>query len=207
MKLHDVTLRLSARLPTYPGDPAFELEAVQRISDGDDANVSRMRVGTHAGTHVDAIHHFRDGGTTVDELPLELLVGPARVVEVSADRGIGPEHLGEVRPGDERVLLKTRNSSLWELGRFTPDYVFLSEPGAEHLIRSGVRLVGIDYLSIEEFDRPGARVHHLLLGQGVVIVEGLDLSRVSGGVYELICLPLPVEGADGAPARVVLREG
>jgi arylformamidase len=204
--LFDVTLPLTDSLPTYPGDPAFELAAVKRIAEGASSNVSRLTLGTHAGTHVDAPRHFFDDGMDAAELPLDVLIGQARVVAIDAARAIEPSHLAPGAIGSAtRLLLKTRNSTLWRSRDFRPDFSFLSEQGARRLVAAGVRLVGIDYLSIEEFKKPGAPAHRALLGAGVVIIEGLNLAGVEPGDYELYCLPLRLVGADGAPARVVLR--
>lgn len=208
MALFDVSVRLSEGVPTFPGNPAFSCEPVKQVSQGDSANVTLVRLGTHTGTHVDAPRHFFDGAPGVDGLPLDVLIGRARVVEIPGPRrGIEAADLdGRTPAGEARVLLKTGNSALWRSSEFHRDFAFLAESGARLLLDRGVRLVGIDYLSIEEFKKPGAPVHHLLLAQGVVIVEGLDLSAVRAGSYEMYCLPLDIAGADGAPARVVLRE-
>jgi arylformamidase len=202
----DVTHPLSAALPTYPGNAPFELLPVKRMARGDSANVSVMHLGTHSGTHVDAPRHFFDAGAGVDRLPLDLLVGRARVVHVPVRRGIGPDDLALLPiAGERRVLLRTANDALWDTSEFTPDYAFLTEEGARYLIERGVAVVGVDYLSVEQFKKPGAPAHHVLLGAGAVIIEGLDLRGVEAGVYEMFCLPLRVADADGAPARVILR--
>ncbi len=208
MKLIDVSVRLSAATPTFPGNPAFASDPVKRTARGDSANVTALHLGTHTGTHVDAPRHFFDSAPGVDALPLDLLIGPVRVVEIGGPRrGIEASDLaGAQLAGETRVLLKTGNSALWQSNEFHRDFAFLDESGARLLVDCGIRLVGIDYLSIEQFKRPGAPVHHLLLERGIVIVEGLDLSRVPAGRYEMYCLPLDIAGSDGAPARVVLRE-
>jgi arylformamidase len=208
MRLFDVSVRLSETTPTFPGNPPFRCEPVKRTARGDSANVTALHLGTHTGTHVDAPRHFFDAGPGVDALSLDVLVGPARVVEIPGPRrGIGAQDFAAVDlSGDTRVLLKTGNSALWTSGEFQPDFAFLDESGARALLAYGVRLVGIDYLSIEQFRKPGAPVHHLLLERGVVIVEGLNLGAVPAGTYDMYCLPLDIAGADGAPARVVLRE-
>lgn len=205
MTFIDVSVPLSAAVPTYPGNPQFELTPVKRLAAGDSANVSRLFLGTHTGTHIDAPRHFFDAGVGVDALPLELLIGPAQVVEVGG-RAIEPEGLRHVDlSGTVRLLLKTRNSALWQSPEFSREYAFLTERAARHLVAQGVKVVGIDYLSVEEFRKPGAPAHHVLLGNGVIIIEGLNLSQVEPGVYEMICLPLRIVGGDGAPARVVLK--
>lgn len=211
MKILDISLPLSTRLPTWPGNPAFEFQADKRIFAGDSSNVSRLVLGTHSGTHVDAPRHFLDGGVGVDELPLDELVGPCRVVEIDVPEGRRPIGVTEIQraaggPPPRRLLLKTPNSRLWTRADFTPDFGYLAPDAAEWLVAAGVRLVGIDYLSIEEFRRPGAPTHHALLGAGVVVIEGLNLAEVRPGSYELICLPLRIEGSDGSPARVILRQ-
>lgn len=207
-RLYDVSVLLSERTPTFPGNPPFAAEPVKRTSRGDSANVTALRMGTHTGTHVDAPRHFMDDRPGVDGLPLDLLIGPALVVEIAGPRrGIRAEDFADAPlGGHSRVLLKTANSELWRSAEFHNDFAYLDESGARILLDRGIRLVGVDYLSIEQFKRPGAPVHHMLLERGVVIVEGLDLSEVPAGVYEMFCLPLHIAGADGAPARVVLRE-
>jgi arylformamidase len=210
MRIYDVTVPISARMPVWPGDRRVRIEHVESISRGDPANVSRLHLSSHTGTHVDAPSHFLTQGLTVDRLPLELLVGPALVIDVEPVEtlAISPLELASVNfPRDAtRILLRTRNSLLWE-GRvfeFERNYVHLSPKAAEWIVRRGIRLVGVDYLSVEGLNTTEHRVHHILLEAGVVIVEGLDLSRVPPGPCQLFCLPLKVEGADGAPARVLV---
>ncbi len=205
-KFLDVSVPLSQGLPTFPNNPPFELQPVKRIADGGSSNVSRMVLGTHAGTHVDAPKHFIDDGAGVDSLPLNLLIGRARVVEIDKRGAITADDL--IAAGlreDLRVLFKTPNSALWNSPVFHQDYAHLSDGGARYLVDQGVKVVGIDYLSIEQFKKPGAPAHKTLLSNGVIIIEGLNLSEADAGMYEMYCLPLPVAGGDGAPARVVLK--
>jgi arylformamidase len=210
MKILDVSLPLSDGLPTWPGNAPYEFHAVKRMASGAASNVSQIVLGTHSGTHVDAPRHFFDEGRTVDELPLEQLVGSCLVADIAVPPGRSPVTAADLeqavagRP-PERLLLKTPNSRLWGTADFTPDFAYVAPDAAEWMVRSGIRLVGIDYLSIEEFKKSGAPTHHILLGAGVVIIEGLNLAHVEPGEYELTCLPLLVEGSDGAPARVILR--
>ena len=205
-KLLDVSVRLAPGMPTFPGNPEFELQPLKRIADGGSSNVSRLILGTHTGTHVDAPLHFLDDGPPVDALPLDLLVGRTRVVEVPGRGGIGAAELAAAGLREDlRVLLKTPNSALWNSGTFHTDYAHVTEAGARYLVEQGVKVVGIDYLSIEQFKKPGAPAHRTLLSNGVIIIEGLNLSDVEAGMYEMYCLPLPVSGGDGAPARVVLK--
>jgi arylformamidase len=208
MKLHDITVAVSPDLPVYPGDPAVEIEKLSCLARGDVCAVSRVSFGTHTGTHLDPPSHFVAGGAALDELPLDVLIGPARVVDAGDVRAIDAGVLESFDlSGVERVLFKTRNSRLWREAReFAPDYVYIEADAAEKLAGMGMRLVGIDYLSVEKFDFDVPRTHYALLGSNVVVVEGLDLSGVEAGDYELICLPLKIKGGDGAPARVVLRE-
>ncbi len=210
MKIIDISLPLSPRLHTWPGNPPFELQAVNRVATGGSANVSRVVLGSHSGTHVDAPRHFFDDGPGVGEMRLDELVGPCRIAEVSLPPGRQPIGVPEIQraagtPPATRLLLKTPNSRLWTRDEFTPEFAYLAPAAAEWLVRAGVRLVGIDYLSIEEFRKAGAPTHHILLGAGVIVVEGLNLAHVDPGTYELVCLPLRIEGSDGSPARVILR--
>lgn len=205
-KLLDVSVPLAAGLPTYPGNPDFELQPVKRIADGGSSNVSRLVMGTHTGTHLDAPRHFFDGAMSVDALPLDLLLGRARVVEINKRGGIGVEELAAAGLREDlRVLLKTSNSALWNGEGFHQDYTYLTEAGAKYLVDQGVKVIGIDYLSIEQFKKAGAPAHRTLLSQGVVIIEGLNLAEADAGMYEMYCLPLRVVGGDGAPARVILK--
>jgi arylformamidase len=206
MKFIDVSVPLDGNLASYPGNTPFSLEAVKRIGNGDSSNVSSLHMSAHAGTHVDAPRHFFDNGLGVDALPLEMLIGRARVIEVTSRRGIGADELTGADLSEEvRVLIKTHNSKLWGSPEFHRDYVGVTEAGAKHLVDHGIKLVGVDYLSVEEFKKPGAPAHRVLLGGGAIVIEGLNLRDVEPGVYEMFCLPLRVVGADGAPARVVLR--
>ena len=205
-KLLDVSVPLRQGLPTYPNNPPFELQPIQRIASGGTANVSRLVMGTHSGTHVDAPVHFFDDGIGVDELPLELLIGRARVVDIQGRGGIAADHLEEAGLREDlRVLLKTPNSALWNSDVFHEDYAYLTDSGARYLVAQGVKVVGIDYLSVEQFNAPGAPAHRTLLSNGVIIIEGLNLAEAEPGMYEMYCLPLPVTGGDGAPARVILK--
>lgn len=205
MKIYDITMPLSADMPTYPGDPTVKIEPVTRIARGDAANVSCISMSTHSGTHIDVSRHYDDHGLSVDHLPLTLLVGRALLVEVHGVREIGREQLKRLPlKGEERLLLKTDNSALWVRQGFWEDYAHLTEEGAAYLVEVGVKLVGIDYLSVERHDGNGD-VHRLLLDNGAVILEGLNLDGVSPGNYELICLPLKIKDGDGAPVRAVLR--
>ena len=205
-KLLDVSVSLAAGIPAYPGNPDFELQPIKRIAEGGSSNVSRLVMGTHTGTHVDAPKHFFDDGSGVDALPLDLLLGRARVVEITKRGGIGAAELSEAGLREDlRVLLKTSNSALWNAGGFHQDYTYLTEEGARYLVDQGVKVIGIDYLSVEQFKKAGAPAHRALLSQAVVIIEGLNLAEADAGMYEMYCLPLRVAGGDGAPARVVLR--
>ena len=206
MEFVDVTVPLSEQVPTYPGNVPFQLEAVKRIADGASSNVSAFHLGAHTTTHVDAPRHFFDQAPGVDALPLEVLMGPARVVELPGLAPITAERLRDANlDGVTRVLFKTGNSALWSSPRFSTEFAHVTGDAAQLLIEHGIRLVGVDYLSVERFKAPGAPAHRALLGAGVVVVEGLNLSRARAGNCELICLPLPVVGCDGAPARAILR--
>jgi arylformamidase len=206
-RFYDISLPVTRDLTVYPGDPGIRIEPHLRIEEGEDANVTRIAFGSHTGTHVDAARHFFADGQTVDELPLDRLVGPALVVDVAADvTAIGAAELRAAGVGAaKRVLLRTRNSELWDRPGFQEDFAHLTEEGARYLLDAGVELVGIDYLSVEAFDAEEPVVHRALLAREVVIVEGLDLRGVPAGRYELLCLPLRLAGLDGAPVRAVLR--
>ena len=209
MKLYDVTVLVSEDMPVWPKDPAVTLPLAQSIARGDAANVTRIEMGAHTGTHFDAPIHFEPNGCGIDQLPLDVLVGPCRVFDLTAI----PSHINRAvlaqcdLRGVTRALFKTRNSQRWARGErtFDPNFTAVAADGAAELVARGVKLVGVDYLSVEPFGSKEHQVHHTLLRANVVVVEGLDLHDVSAGDYELLALPLKLRGADGAPARVVLR--
>ena len=202
----DISVPIRSGGLVYPGNPSIEVELQQAVAKGAGANVSFIRFGSHTGTHADAARHFFDDGQPVDEIPLERLIGRAIVFHFGDDvRAVGAKELQAFElKAHTRVLLRTRNSPLLSQPGFVRDYTYLAPDGAEYLVSKGVELVGIDYLSIEQFHSGHHKTHRTLLGKAVVILEGLDLSQVSAGEYDLICLPLRLEGCDGAPARAVL---
>jgi len=208
MRIFDISVTISERLTVWPGDPQVRIERIASIADGSECNLTRLTMSAHAGTHVDAPRHFIDGAAGVEAIPLESLIGLCRVIEVKGEL-VRRSHLegAGVKQG-ERILIKTAHSSLWRAGApFYESFVALDEDAAAFLAERRVALVGIDYCSIEPFHaHPGHPVHRTLLEHGVVILEGIDLSDVPEGSYELFCLPLKIEGGDGAPARAVLRE-
>ena len=205
-RIYDVSLSVKTGGLVYPGNPEILIEPQQAISRGAGANVSRVSFGSHTGTHVDAAKHFFDDGQTVDEIPLDKLVGPARLVAVDDElKSVGAPDLKQFDLlGQKRVLIRTRNSSFNHETTFHQDYTFLAPDGAEYLVSLGVELVGVDYLSIEQFHSGHHRTHRTLLEKSVVIVEGLSLRDVPPGDYEFVCLPIKLEGLDGAPARALL---
>jgi len=208
MPIYDITVPIRSGMPIYDGDPTVDIQAWSSLEKGDSANVSFLHFGAHTGTHVDAPAHFINRAQKIDSLPLDVLIEQARVVRVPDEKTeIDPDFIASCDlTGVERLLFHTRNSSFWN-GTFRKDFTHLLPEAAQKLVDSGVKLVGNDYLSIEKFHSGHHRTHLTLLSNGVVIVEGLNLSEVPAGDYELICLPLRIaEGAgDGAPARVVLR--
>lgn len=199
--LHDVSVPVDERLPTWPGDPTFSRRLDSSIADGADANVSELRCGVHTGTHVDAPNHFIDGAGGIEAIDVEALVGPALVVDVGNAEAIDSKVLAEVElDGAERVLFRSRNGRLWEQDDFASEFVAITPDGAQILLDAGVRLVGVDYLSVGD-----AATHRILLGARIVCLEGLDLRLVEPGRYDLFCGPIKLVGSDGAPARVLLR--
>jgi arylformamidase len=207
-KIYDISVTITPALPVWPGDPAIKLERVNKIEEGANANVSHLDMGVHTGTHVDAPFHFLPGGKTIETLPLEVLVGECWVVELPKEVG---EITGEtierlsIPAGVKRLLFKTRNSDYWASkgSQFQTDFVGVTRDGADALVKLGIQLVGIDYLSISPYKK-SRPTHEALLGVGMVILEGCDLSAVPAGKYTLYCLPLKLGGSDGAPARSVL---
>lgn len=209
MTLFDISLTIAEDLPTWPGDPKIELKKISQIKDGEMANVTHISATVHMGTHVDAPDHFLGNGQTVENLPLDLLVGPASVVELEQDGQISAADLqnAQIPEGTKRLLIKTANSKIWADGirEFKEDFIALEGDAAAYLVDQGVEVVGVDYLSAAPFADP-VPTHRILLEAGVLIIEGLNLSGIAAGEYTLLCLPLKIKAADGAPARVLLQE-
>lgn len=207
-RIYDISVPIRTGGLVYPGNPEIDVSLQQAVAKGAGANVSFVRFGSHTGTHADAARHFFDDGQTVDKIPLERLIGPALLLTFPDDlRAVGAADLKKQDlNGETRILLRTRNSALLSQKEFVKDYTYLAPDGAQYLVDNGVELVGIDYLSIEQFHSGHHMTHRTLLEKSVVILEGLDLSAPPPGKYQLICLPLRIEGCDGAPARAVLIE-
>jgi arylformamidase len=199
VRLIDVSVPIRPGMIVWEGDPAVSFEPAASLEQGDPANLTRLELGSHTGTHVDAPLHFLAAGAGVDQLPLEALIGPALVVDVTGvARDVRAADL-DIPAGTERLLLKTRNSRLWEREEFVAEHVTIAPDAAALLVERGLRLVGVDYLSVGS-----PETHRILLGAGVVPLEGLDLREVEPGPYRLVALPLRLDGVDGAPARVIL---
>jgi len=207
-ELFDISVSLRPGLAVWPGDPSLELPKIGTISGGGTANITRILASAHTGTHMDAPVHFIDGATGIDQFSLDALVGTVYVLDLThLDHHIGPADLESsgLPAGAERVLFKTTNSVIWEDGtEFRRDYIALAPAGAQWLVDRGIKLVGIDYLSIEEFEPARPDTHYTLLGKRVVIVEGVDLRGIEPGEYTIFALPIKIKDADGAPARVLL---
>ncbi len=210
-KYYDISVSIRPDLPVWEGDPPVMICAAASIEYGDIANVSRLEIGVHTGTHIDAPVHFVPGRGGIDSLPLEKLIGPAFVADLSSvSREIGMEdfqHAG-IPDGTRRLLCKTSNSFLWSTmpSQFNPDFIGVSAGGAKWLLDHGIELIGVDYLGVERFEMVGngAPTHHMLLEAEMIIVEGLNLLDVPGGEYTLLCLPIKIQNSDGAPCRAVL---
>lgn len=202
MAIHDITLPISGALPTWPGDSPVE---VQRTSPPGEPAVSRIGLSSHVGTHVDAPAHFVPGGRTIDQMPLAVLVGLAWVVELGSVDSVTADTLAaaDIPAEISRLLIRTANSA-GDRSVFDPAFVALTPDAADWLLARDIRLVGIDGPSVEPYVSPGNPVHNALLGAGVVIVENLALTGICPGAYQLVCLPLPIAGGDGAPARAIL---
>src|SRR5208283_1987914 len=209
MKLFDITLPITNDLPVWPGDPSVSLTMNTSIAKGDGCNVTGIQMGAHTGTHIDAPYHFLQDGATIDSIPLETFMGRCVVIEVDSEVSIQKKDILKYDiAGQSRVLVKTRNSQIWTgaFKSFDTNYVSLGKDAAQYLVEMKVLLVGIDYLSVESFNSPDSSVHKLLLMHNIIILEGLNLSGVKAGLYELFCLPLKLMGCEGAPARVILRD-
>lgn len=207
MELYDVSLPIREGLPSWPGDPPPRVKRINSIQEGAGSNVTHLSFTAHTGTHIDAPDHFLDNGKGVDQISLDLFIGPANVTSLPPGEEITTSMLrsANIPPGTKRILLKTPNSQLWSRGvqEFQTDYMGLSQDAAVYLLNRDVKVIGVDYLSVAPYSDPHP-THHLLLKKDVLIIEGLDLSAVEPGQYTLYCLPLKIPGADGAPARVLL---
>ena len=209
MPIYDISLTISNDLPIWPGDPAVKLYRVSDMQQGDAYTLSRLECGVHTGTHVDAPAHFIVGGAGIHMLDLNVLVGLCQVIHVEVDRITADVLESLPIPAETtRVLFQTRNSGYWARGEktFQADFVAIDRSGAHWLVDHGVRLVGVDYLSVAPFDASLAS-HDVLRRAGVVAIEGLNLSRIEPGEYQLICLPIKLQDSDGAPARAILMRG
>jgi arylformamidase len=206
MKIYDVTVPISKDMIVYPGDPPVRIERKATIGkNGSKYNLSRISLGSHTGTHIDPPFHFIEDGITVDKLPLELLMGRVRVVEITSHQ-IDESALRECNfTADVRILFKTRNSYLWSEKQFVEDFVTITPGAAAMLVDNGIKVVGIDYVSVEKLGNGEPLIHQTLLKAGTLIIEGLDLREVEPSDYDMVCLPLKIKDGDGAPARVVLR--
>ena len=207
MPIYDISLTITPTLPVWPGDPPVRLTQPAHLERGDICTITRLDISAHTGTHLDAPAHFIPGGVGVETLDLDVLIGPALVVDARGRGLLTAEALEAlaIPPGVQRLLLRTDNSAIWQRGEaaFVEDFVAIDSSGAAWLVERGVRLVGIDYLSVAPFD-DGVPTHQILLGAGVIPVEGLDLSAIEAGEYQFACLPIKIGGADGAPCRAVL---
>jgi len=203
----DVSVTVRSGMPHWPDNPPIVLERVMDLGHGDPCNVSHLAMGVHSGTHMDGPVHFIHEAPGLDEMPLAATMGEARVIEIEHPREITAGELAKhgLRAG-ERILFRTLNSTrCWQTTSFVEDFVYVSEQAATHLAQARVRTVGVDYLSVGGYRADGALIHRILLEAGIWIIEGLDLSPVTGGRYEMICLPVKLHGSDGAPARAILR--
>ncbi|HMC53952.1 MAG TPA: cyclase family protein [Gemmatimonadaceae bacterium] len=207
-RIFDISVPVVNGGVVYPGNPEIRIEPHSELSRGASSNLSRIAFGSHTGTHVDAPHHFFDAGSTVDRLPLNALIGPARVLHMPDDvMSVTAAHLSDHNlSGVERLLIRTRNSAFVAAREFHADFTFVAPDAAEHVASLCIKLIGVDYYSVEQFHSGHHRTHRTLLERGIVIVEGLDLSAIEAGEYAFCCLPLLLQGLDGAPARAVLMK-
>jgi arylformamidase len=203
----DISVQLRSGMVHWPDNPPVRIERMLDMEHGDVANVSKISMGSHTGTHMDSPLHFIQEGKGLDEMPLTATIGLARVIEIHDPESVKPDELDPhgIRRG-ERILFKTQNSARgWASADFIEDFVYISQEAARYLAAREIQTVGIDYLSVGGFHRDGVETHEALLEAGIWIVEGLDLSQVEPGEYDLVCLPIKVERSDGAPARAILR--
>jgi arylformamidase len=203
----DISVPLRTGMVHWPDNPPVSIERMLDIERGDVANVSKLSMGAHTGTHMDAPLHFFRTGRGLDTMPLTATIGRARVIEIRDPESIKPEELHPHRiQRGERVLFKTRNSArCWQTDDFVEDFVYISQEAARYLAAKQVQTIGVDYLSVGGFFKDGVETHHALLEAGIWIIEGLNLANVAPAIYELVCLPLKIQGSDGAPSRAILR--
>ena len=204
----DISVPVQSGMVHWPKDPEIKVERVMEIARGDVCNVSHLSLGAHTGTHMDAPLHFIANGKSIDQLPFEATIGPARVIAIADEESIKPEELRPHRiKAGERILFKTRNSEQsWGSNQFDEEFVYISRDAAQFLAECKVQTVGVDYLSVGGYKRDGVETHHALLGAGIWVIEGLNLAKVKPGEYELVCLPIKLQGVEGAPARALLRK-
>ncbi len=209
MRIHDLSVGISPTLPVWPGNPGIEIARTQDMDKGDHANVSRLSLGVHSGTHVDSPVHFVNGATGVDTLPLDILVGPALVIDLPDVAAVAATNLedAQIPAGTRRLLIKTHNSTYWANGdtEFHTDFAGVAVDAANWLVAHHIALVGVDYLSVAPW-KQSTPTHRVLLEAGVVIVEGLNLTGIEPGLHDFACLPLKIIGSDGAPARAIITE-
>ncbi len=206
MVFYDVTLTISETLITWPTDPTISIQKTRLISQGDSCNVSELKLGSHSGTHIDAPYHFEQNGIKVDQITLDYLIGKVTVFSIKNKEKIDLDDIKPLKLKDiKRIIFKTINSTYWKLSEFKRDFVYITKEAAQYLVDNDIKLVGIDYLSVEKFGNKCADTHHTFLRNGVVIIEGLDLNNIEAGDYELIALPLKISNGDGSPARVILK--
>lgn len=203
----DVSVALRSGMVHWPGDPEVKIERMLKMECGDECNLSTISMSSHTGTHIDSPYHFVESGATIHDLPLSAVIGKARVIEIADAESVKPEELRphRIRKG-ERILFKTLNSErYWRSAEFVKDFVYISTESLQYLVDRKVRTIGVDYLSVGGYNKNITQVHQVLLKAGIWIIEGLDLSSVKQGNYELICLPMKIQEGDGAPARAVIR--
>ncbi len=203
----DISVPLYSGMVHWPDNPPVKIERMMDLSRGDAANVSKIELGAHTGTHMDAPRHFLADGIGLDQMPLDATIGPARVIPIEHPQAILPAELEQHNlQAGERVLFRTQNSErCWKTDQFIEDFVYISAAAAQFLVERRVRTIGVDYLSVGGYVHDGVETHQILLEAGIWLIEGLNLSAVTPGTYDLVCLPLRVAGADGAPARAILR--
>lgn len=203
----DVSVPLRDGMVHWPGDPECHIKRVNRMEEGSVCNLTHISLSAHTGTHMDAPRHFIADGITMEQMPFEAVIGRCRVFELDCEDQITADDLKKLRLAPrQRVLFKTRNSTRsWATNEFDKDFVSIRQDAAQYLVEQEVMTVGVDYLSIGGFNKDGVETHQIMLGAGIWVIEGLNLAEISDGYYELICLPIKLEGADGAPCRVVLR--
>jgi len=204
MRIIDISQPIEDSMVYYSSLTSFKFNWLKHYSRGDNRSISEFCMASHIGAHIDSPYHYIPNGKKLDELDLEVFYGKARIIEVENEQKITAEFLKKVGDLPERILFKTRNSQLYNKKSFTPDYVYIDSEAAKYISQFPVKLIGIDYLSIDKYQDTSKDAHKILLSKGIVLLEGIILTEVDEGNYQIACFPIKIKGVEAAPCRAVL---